>query len=305
MFETPLFILDIANNHGGDAERASDIICAHAETRAKHKDVRFAVKFQYRDLDKHSHGDDAYAEKFKQSQLSSSEEKWLVDVARWNGFLVGATPFDPSSVKKVNDFGLDFVKIASCSAVDGEVVDAVKNSGLPVVASTGGLSLDGIRDLVVALDPYADRAAEMAFMHCVSLYPTPPERCELKNIVLMGGGSNRYGWSSHEHPDATESVQLATALGATLFERHIGIEPGLNAYSATPAQIDRWVEAWKRANRMLGDFDAPPRADRSDERAALARVERKDQGRPVAGAYRSRKRLDGRIIASPRSGSLH
>ena len=40
------------------------------------------------------------------------------------------------------------------------------------------------------------------------------------------------------------TIQVAFAKGATMFERHVGIETekfGLNAYSSTPSQIEMWM----------------------------------------------------------------
>jgi N-acetylneuraminate synthase len=51
---------------------------------------------------------------------------------------------------------------------------------------------------------------------------------------------------------------MAVAYGARLFERHIGIPTDtikLNAYSATPEQTDRWIEAWKMAQDLAGSYE--------------------------------------------------
>jgi N-acetylneuraminate synthase len=48
---------------------------------------------------------------------------------------------------------------------------------------------------------------------------------------------------------------IALTLGAEMFERHVGIANDaikLNAYSSTPAQVDRWIEAWKKARVLIG-----------------------------------------------------
>ena len=51
------------------------------------------------------------------------------------------------------------------------------------------------------------------------------------------------------------------ALGARLFERHIGVETDeikLNAYSSTPEQVDKWLEAYGRATVLCGPDSRPP-----------------------------------------------
>ena len=66
----------------------------------------------------------------------------------------------------------DVIKVASCSARDWPLLEKVAASGIPVVASTGGLTQDEVDDLVSYLD---HRGCDFALMHCVSIYPTPDE----------------------------------------------------------------------------------------------------------------------------------
>ena len=61
-------------------------------------------------------------------------------------------------------------------------------------------------------------------MHCVSIYPTPDHECNISNISKF---NERYpsiniGWSTHEPPQDEIHVGLP-CLGATMFERHVGI----------------------------------------------------------------------------------
>ena len=157
--------------------------------------------------------------------------------------------------------GFDLIKVASCSAKDWPLIEAVAETNLPVVFSTGGLEINDVDNLVVFGE---HRALNLALMHCVSIYPTPPEACNLLNIAML---RKRYpsvciGWSTHEDPDAIAPVQMAVAYGALLFERHIGVPTDtikLNAYSATPEQTDRWIEAWKMAQDLGGLLRAASR----------------------------------------------
>ena len=149
------------------------------------------------------------------------------------------TPFD-ESVDIIVDMGFDIIKIASCSAEDCLCGKSIR-SGLPLICSTGGVSLGGIDSLN---SHFTHRGVDFAIMHCVSIYPTPSEMLELNQIEAL---RQRYpgrpiGWSTHEDPDDTTPVMIAVAKGASLFERHVEIateEITLNAYSSTPEQVDR------------------------------------------------------------------
>ena len=136
-------------------------------------------------------------------------------------------------------------------------MEAVAETNLPVVLSTGGLKIEDVDNIVVFSE---HRALTFALMHCVAIYPTPPDACNLHNIamLLQRYGNVCVGWSTHEDPEATAPVQMAVAYGAKLFERHIGLPTDnmpLNAYSSTPEQIDRWLQAWKLAQELRGSFD--------------------------------------------------
>jgi quercetin dioxygenase-like cupin family protein len=71
---------------------------------------------------------------------------------------------------------------------------------------------------------------------------------------------NRYpgipvGFSTHEEPENFDSVRIAVAKGASIFEKHVGVPTesyALNAYSATPAQAARWLDAASDAVAICG-----------------------------------------------------
>ena len=94
-------------------------------------------------------------------------------------------------------------------------------------------------------------------MHCVGEYPTKPDTLNLNQIDLL---KQRYpgvtvGYSTHEEPDNMESIQIAIAKGASIFEKHVAVETEAfkkNEYSATPDQITRWLQSAERAYRMSG-----------------------------------------------------
>jgi hypothetical protein len=282
----PRFVLDLANNHQGSIERGAEIIHAHARV-FKDREHKVAIKFQLRDLDNYTHGDADYREKFKASQLLPSDYATLARVARDNGFLVAATPFDPASAGLVKKLGCDYLKIASCSLADHDTVAAALSSDLRLIVSTGGA--EAYPGWFHAEDP------AIAVMHCVSLYPCPSDRSDLSRIAYLKRVFPRkaIGWSTHEDPDNTEIVEMAVAAGAEIFERHIGLG-GENAYTSSPRQIEAWVGAYERAVAIAGQED---RLDRSDERAALARVGRKGTRSVNERADSDRSEVESRAFA--------
>jgi len=260
-----LFVFDLANNHQGSVAHGKAIIAACADAAKRHG-VRAAIKFQFRDLPEFVHKDERakpqnkHVPRFLSTQLAWGQFGELLAEIRRHGLLAMCTPFDENSVERIVEMGFDIVKVASCSARDWPLLERIASSALPVVFSTGGLEQHEIDDLVSF---FRHRACEFAMMHCVSIYPTPDDACHLANIAEF---RERYpgltvGWSTHEPPGETLHVGLAFALGARMFERHVGLETDqikLNAYSSTPAQLDAWLSAWVRARAIVGQRKRQP-----------------------------------------------
>ena len=254
-----LFVLDMANNHQGDIEHGYRIIDEHSKIVNKHN-VRAGIKFQFRDLPNFVHKfeqenpTNKHVPRFLSTMLGYDDYHKMVERVRDNGLLSICTPFDEKSVDEIISIGFDVIKIASCSAKDWPLLQAVSESGLPIIASTGGLNQNEVDDLVSFLN---HRACDFALMHCVSIYPTPDADCNLLNVQTF---SKRYpkvtiGWSTHEPPDEEFHVAMASSLGARMFERHIGVATDdivLNKYSSNPAQCSNWISAYLKAREILG-----------------------------------------------------
>jgi N-acetylneuraminate synthase len=160
------------------------------------------------------------------------------------------TPFDEDSVDWIEQHGFDMLKIASCSLTDWPLLERVAQSSLPLVASTAGATMEEIENVVQF---FLHRHKSLAVMHCVGEYPTPRENLQLGQIKLL---QQRFpevsiGYSTHEDPSETEAVKMAIALGAQLFEKHVGVGE-LNAYSANPEQVRNWLVSAQQGFAMMG-----------------------------------------------------
>lgn len=254
-----LFVFDLANNHQGDMDHATNIIKEVSELTIN-ENINGAIKFQFRDLEtfihKNSRKDEnnKHIKRFLSTELSREKFQELAEYAKKQSIMRICTPFDEASVDFIKDLNLEAIKIASCSAKDWPLIEKIANAGLPIIFSTGGLKLEDIDNLVSFLD---HRACDFSIMHCVSIYPTSKEDCNLVQISVL---KNRYpdkviGWSTHEDPNNLQAVQMGYALGARMFERHVGITNNkykLNAYSSDPNQLKKWIKSYKDAKKMYG-----------------------------------------------------
>jgi quercetin dioxygenase-like cupin family protein len=160
------------------------------------------------------------------------------------------TPFDEISVDMCVRHDIEILKVASCSADDWPLLEKIAATGKPVIASTGGLGWAEIDNLYYFLK---HRDVEFALMHCVALYPTPIDKCNLGVIEKM---RKRYdcpiGYSGHENSVLVSP--LAVAKGAEIIERHVCIpEIYANAYSLTPDGVVEWVDSCSAAFEACED----------------------------------------------------
>lgn len=256
--EDILYIFEMANNHQGDVQHGLKIIEAMAKI-ARENGIRGAVKFQYRDLDTfihpaHQKSDSKHIKRFRETRLSHEQYQTLVEATRDAGLVTMCTPFDEASVKDIINHGIEIIKVASCSANDWPLLEAIAAARKPVICSTGGLRIEQIDQVVNFLE---HRKVDFSVLHCVGIYPTPAEGLYLNFMERMMRRYNwlRIGYSGHEDPNDTDVVKIAVAKGARILERHVGVTTDtvkLNAYSMNPDQTDRWVKASLQALRIGG-----------------------------------------------------
>jgi sialic acid synthase SpsE len=254
-----LFVLEMANNHLGKLERGLAIVDKFSKI-IRFNNVRAAIKIQLRDVntlihaDYRQRSDIRYIKKTMQTAMSIDDYTTLITTIRKSGGIPCATPFDETSVDLCVNLGVQIIKLASSDLNDWFLIEKIANTRKPVIASTGGSSLKDIDDLVKFFE---NRNIPLAINHCVSLYPTEDSELEMNQIDFL---RNRYphvtvGFSSHEYHSWDASMYIAYAKGARTFERHIDIEDDgikISPYCSTPAQVDTWFRAFRKAKEMSG-----------------------------------------------------
>ena len=254
-----LFVLELANNHLGNLERGLKIVAEFAQV-VRFNNIRATIKLQFRDIDTFIHKDFVdrkdlrYVKKTLDTRLSDEDFVTLVTAIRQAGFIATATPFDERSVDLCVALGIPIIKLASSDLNDWILIEKIAKTKKPVIVSTGGSSLKDVDDIVTF---FANRNIPLGINHCVSLYPTEDSELELNQIDFL---RNRYpqntiGFSTHEYMNWTNSMFIAYAKGARMFERHIDIETDgvkVSPYCSLPYQIDEWFRAFHKTKEMCG-----------------------------------------------------
>lgn len=273
-----LFIFEMANNHQGDVNHGINIIKEMGKIAKKHN-IKAAVKLQYRQLDSFIHPDfrnDTKAKhisRFLSTELKQDQFLQLVNAIKAEGMISMCTPFDEASVDVILKHNIEVIKVASCSADDWPLLEKIVKTNKPIIASTGGLSLFEIDNLVTYL---GHRDSNFAVLHCVGIYPSPNNVLNLNFISKL---KHRYpdvciGYSGHEAPDNYDVIKVAVAKGAKIFERHVGLPTDtitLNNYSMNPQETDKWIAEAKVAMEICGNNDKAITKDEADSLLSLKR----------------------------------
>lgn len=260
-----IFIADIAANHDGELDRALSLIELAAESGA---DV---AKFQ------HFRAESIVSERgfAELGENGSHQRTWRESVYRtyqkyalpyeWTETLAArctqvgiefmSTPYDFEAVDLLAPLVQSF-KIGSGDLNWHEFISYVAEVGKPMILATGASEWE---EVVRAVSTVEGRHVPLTVMQCNTNYTGDCGNEAFLNLRVLTEYRRFFpgcaiGLSDHTKGDAT--IQLAVALGATVFERHFtddSSRPGPDhAFSMEPGEWRSMVHAARVAQRSLG-----------------------------------------------------
>jgi N-acetylneuraminate synthase/N,N'-diacetyllegionaminate synthase len=262
-------VAEIGNCHEGDAVLAEEMVWRAAEAGAD------AVKFQtitpVRLVSPRERERVAQLERFR---LSLETFRHLAQVAGMAGVEFLSTPFDVDAVEFLDALVPAF-KVASGDNAFHPLLAAVAATGKPVLLSTGLVGLEDVRRSIAYLHRHAPGGAlDVAALHCVSAYPTPPEQANVAAIRELGRLGAVPGYS--DHTLGIEAAVLAVACGARIVEKHFTIDKKHSSFrdhalAADPEEMAQLVRRIRRAEAMLGTGRKQPAPCEEGGGAAMTR----------------------------------
>ena len=233
----PFIVAEISGNHGGSLFRAKELIKAAKRAGAD------AVKTQCYEPDTITLNENkpdfiiqgglwagrTLYELYKTAYTPFAWHPPLYRVAREQEITIFSSVFDYSSIALLEKLGCPAYKIASMEIVDTPLIRQAAATNKPVIISTGMASTREIRDADAAVG--MDHAA--AFLHCTSEYPATPERAELCGISSMMTHLPHREIGISDHTIGPIVPIAATALGATIIEKHIRLNDDSSSEDAS------------------------------------------------------------------------
>lgn len=255
--ERVLVVAEVGNNHEGSrvqAERMIDLAASAGADAVKFQTIvpeRLVSSLQIERI-----------QQLSRFALSQADFVHLAQVAEQHGVLFLSTPFDLDSARFLNDLVPAF-KVASGDNTFFPLLDLLAGFGKPLLVSTGLCDLPrlaGIRDFIVqtwekrGMTPFQD-GADLAFLHCVTSYPTPPEEASLLAIRDLATLGVTPGYS--DHTLGIDAAVLSVALGARIIEKHFTLDKQFSDFrdhqlSADPQDLAQLVDRVRLAEKMLG-----------------------------------------------------
>jgi N,N'-diacetyllegionaminate synthase len=244
-----LVIAEIGNNHEGDFGLATEMIHAAVAAGAR------AVKFQTIQPERLvSATQAARIEQLSRYAFSRDQFAELAGIAREAGAMFLSTPFTPDVLPWLGPLVPAF-KIASGDNNFTPLLEAVAATGKPILLSTGMSDMDAIKQVCTTIGNVA-QSGEIALLHCVSAYPTPPEQANLRAIATLARETGKVvGYS--DHTLGVDAAILSVALGARIIEKHFTLSKTQSdfrdhALSADPAEMVELVRRVRLAQTLLG-----------------------------------------------------
>jgi len=222
--DQPVFIIaEIGINHNGSMDICKKMIDAAVASGCD------AIKFQKRTIDivytkeelakeRESPFGNTNGDLKRGLEFGEAEYKEIDKYCKEKGIMWFGSPWDIPSLDFLEKFDVPCYKIASASITDKALLEKIKDTGKPVILSTGLSTIEQVNKAVQLLGE-----DKLVILHCTSTYPTADNESNLKVIKTLRKYFNcPIGYSGHE-PGIWQTI-LAAGMGACVLERHITLD---------------------------------------------------------------------------------
>lgn len=232
---------------------------AKALARAAKEAGADAVKFQTHNVEDeqlnipvvspHFKGADRYSWLTRNTNATPVDDFWRPLKAYCDeiGIIFFSTPMSRGAAMRLSQVGVPLWKIGSGDILDFVAMDYMRNSGLPIIMSSGMSTMEEVERGINFL---LAKTKKVALLHCLSKYPGLPEEANLATIELFREKFPGIPIGFSENSVGIEPAFMAAALGATIIEKHLTLSRDLwgadHKVSSTPEEFKRMVDGIRK-----------------------------------------------------------
>lgn len=276
----PVYVIaELGVNHDGSVGRALEL--THAAARAGAD----AIKLQYFETDRlmsraaklaayqKNAGESDPVSMLRRLELSIEDMRPVADLAHELGMHAIVTVFSVELVANAERIAWDAYKVASPDLVHRPLLETLAEYNRPLILSTGAATSREVLDAYLWLSDIDHR---IAFMQCVSSYPTPFERASIGGMLMLEELTGcPVGYSDHTSDVGTG--ELARRFGATILEKHLTYNTAArgpdHAASLDPTMFAEYVRR-ARAAAVLNDAERCVALDASRSPRGVGKAEK-------------------------------
>jgi sialic acid synthase SpsE/sugar phosphate isomerase/epimerase len=258
---SPCFVIaEVGNNHNGDIKLAKKLVDLALESGAD------CVKFQMRNMKSLYKGGSSFdnsadlgsqytMDLLNKFQLSNEQLFDVFDYCKIKNLTPLCTPWDEESLNALEEYGMEFYKVASADLTNHRLLEAMADTKKPLICSTG-MSIES--EIIKTTNFLRKKAVNFCFLHCNSTYPTPFKDINLNYLSRLKKLSGQIvGYSGHERGWSVPVA--AVALGARVVEKHFTIDKTMEGndhkVSLLPEEFKQMVKDIRDVEAALGTSD--------------------------------------------------
>lgn len=153
-------------------------------------------------------------------------------------------------------FQPDYLKVASRDLTNLPLLEAMAETKIPIILSTG---MAGKKELDNALEVITKYHSDISILHCVSQYPTHPDKLNLNTILYLKENYPQYKIGFSDHTIGISAPVVAVGMGAEIIEKHVTIDRRMKgtdqAGSLGPDGVNRMIRDIRICEKWLGKKD--------------------------------------------------
>ena len=264
-----VIIAEAGVNHNGDVNMAKQLIDAAAESKADY--VKFQTfqsnkvissfaeqaSYQY----KNTGIKESQLEMVQKLELSKQDHQLLLDHCKKTNIKFFSTSFDLPSTRFLRKLNLGLFKIPSGEITNLPYLSLIGSYNTEIILSTGMADLGEIEQAIRVLEKNGTERNKITLLHCTTEYPAPFEEVNLKAMnTLREAFGTEVGYS--DHTEGIEVAIAATALGASVIEKHFTLDKSLpgpdHKASLDPVELKKMVYSIRLIEKSLGDGRKEP-----------------------------------------------